>query len=97
MNNEDPVNVKTDGSQSFKYKSSLIGESAAVGGNRVFKNVKIVVPLKYLSNFWRSLEIPFINYKINLKLNWCKNRVMSTIVDTTFKINTKLHVPIVTV
>ena len=60
--------------------------------------MKIDVPLKYLSNFWRSSEIPLINYKINLKLNWCKDCVMSTIADTTFKIiNTKLYVPIVTV
>ena len=61
MNNGNPVNVTTDGSSSFKYKSSFIGESTAVGGNRVFKNVRIAVPLKYLSNFWRSLETPLIN------------------------------------
>ena len=63
--------------------------------NGVFKDVKIAVPLKYLSNFWRSLEMPLINCKIHLELNWTK--VMSTIADTTFKItNTKLYVPIVT-
>ena len=56
-----PDNVSTANSTSFKYKSSFIGESTAVGGNRVFKDVKIAVPLKYLSNFWRSLEIPLIN------------------------------------
>ena len=61
MNNGNAVNVTTDGSSSFKYKSSFIGESTAVGGNRVFKNVRIAVPLKYLSNFWRSLETPLIN------------------------------------
>ena len=98
MNNENPFNVTTDGSLSFKYKSSLTGESTAVGGNRVFKNVKIAVPLKYLSNFWRPLEMPLINRKIHLELNWSKDCVMSsTIADTTFKIkNTKLYVPIVT-
>ena len=59
--------------------------------------MKIAVPLKYLSNFWRSLEIPLINCKIHLELNWTKDCVMSTIADTTFKItNTKLYVPIVT-
>ena len=46
-----PGNVSTANSTSFKYKSSFIGESTAVGGNRVFKNVKIAVLLKYLSNF----------------------------------------------
>ena len=65
--------------------------------NGVFKDVKIAVPLKYLSNFWRSLEMPLINCKIHLELNWTKDCVMSTIADTTFKItNTKLYVPIVT-
>ena len=97
MNNGNPVNVTADGFSSFKYKSSFIGESTAVGGNRVFKNIKIAVPLKYLSNFWRSLEMPLINCKIHLELNWSKECVMSAIADTTFKItNTRLYVPIVT-
>ena len=61
-----------------------------------FKNVKIVVPLKYLSNFRRSLETPLIYCKINPELNWTKNSVMLTIADTTFKItNTKIQAPIV--
>ena len=97
MNNGNPANVTTDDSRSPKHKSSLIGESTAVDGNKVFKDVKIAVPLKYLSNFWRSLEMPLINCKIHLELNWSKDCVMSTIADTTFKItNTKLYVPIVT-
>ena len=41
--------------------------------NGVFKDVKIAVPLKYLSNFWRSLEMPLINCKIHLQLNWGKD------------------------
>ena len=66
--------------------------------NGVFKNVKISIPLKYLSSFWRSLEIPLINCKIHLELNWSNDCVMSTIANTKFKItNTKLYVaPIVT-
>ena len=51
-----PDNVSTANSMPFKYKSSSIGESTVVAGNRVFKDVKIAVPLKYLSNFWRLLE-----------------------------------------
>ena len=46
-----PDNVSNNNSASFKYKSSFIGKSIAVDSNRVFKNVKIAVPLKYLSNF----------------------------------------------
>ena len=94
MNNGNPANVTTDDSRSPKHKSSLIGESTAVDGNKVFKDVKIAVPLKYLSNFWRSLEMPLINCKIHLELNWSKDCIMSTIADTTFKItNTKLYDP----
>ena len=88
-------NGKAD-SSSFKYKSSFFKPLTAAD-NRVFKNVKIAVPLKYLSNFWRSLEMPLINCKIHLELNWSKDCVMSTFIATTFKItNTNLYVPIVT-
>ena len=46
----------------LKYKVALIGETAdAVNNNSFVKNTKIVVSLKYLSNFWRSLEMPLIN------------------------------------
>ena len=98
MNNRNPVSVTTDGLSSFKYKSSFKRELTAVGGNKVFKNVKIAVPLKYLSNFWRSLEMPLINCKIHLELNWSKDCVMSTTDEAQFKItNTKFYyVPIVT-
>ena len=91
-------NVATDDSSSFKYKSSLLGESTADTANRKFKDVKVVVPLKYLTNFFRSLKIPLINCKIHLELSWNKDCVMSTIDGaTTFQIkNTKLYVPIVT-
>ena len=59
--------------------------------------MKINVPLKYLCNFWRSLEMPLINCEVHLDINWSKDCVISTIVDTTFKItNTTLYVLIVT-
>ena len=89
--------VSVDNSTSFKCKSSFIGESTVVGGNRVFKDGKIALSLKYLTNFWRSLEMPLINCKIHLEVNWTKDCAMSTTVYATFKItNTKLYVPIVT-
>ena len=63
--------------------------------NGIFKNVKIAVPVKYLSNSWRSLEIPLINCEIHLELDWTKDCVMSTISYTKLKItNTKMHVPV---
>ena len=54
----------------FNYKSSLLGKANDANGNdRSLKNAKIVVPLKYLSNYFRSLEMPLINSKIHLELN----------------------------
>ena len=44
--------------------------------NNLTKNVIIVVPLKYLSNFWRSLNIPLINCEVELILTWFKNCVL---------------------
>ena len=93
---ENPGNVFAANSTSFKYKPSFFKPLLAAD-NGVFKNVKIAVPLKYLSNFWRSLEMPLINCKIHLELNWSKDCVMSTIADSIFKItNSKLYLPIVT-
>ena len=73
-------------SSSFKYKSSLIT-------NR--NGVKIAVPLKYLSNFWRSLEMPLIKCKVELSLIWDPNCVLSILVGgSTFTITDgKLYVP----
>ena len=75
------------------------------------KKVEIVLPLKYLSNFWRSLDIPLINYEVSLTLTWSQNCVITSIerraitntqrdvspTGATFKItDKKLHVPVVT-
>ena len=64
----------------------------------VLRNVKIAGPLKYLSIFWRSLEIPLINCKMHLDLNWTNNCVMSNIDGNTKvkKTNTKFCVKVVT-
>ena len=68
--NNNPLNITLNNSSSFKYKASLLGKAIDADGNdRSLKNVKIVVPLKYLSNFFRSLEMPLINCKIHLELN----------------------------
>ena len=97
INNGNSANVVTDDSPSFTYKSSFIKESIAVNNNRVFKDLKMAVPLKCLSNFWKFLEMPLSNCKTHLELNWTKDCIMSTIAGTTFKTtNTKLYVPIVT-
>ena len=87
MTNHDDVH-------SFKYKADLIFDAET---NRTKKGVKIAVPLKYLSNFWRSLEMPLINCKVELSLTWYENYILSSAgTATTFVItDTKLYVPIV--
>ena len=50
------------------YKAKFLENTEAVGANRIFKNATIALQLKYLSNFWRSLEMPLINCKIEFKL-----------------------------
>ena len=75
-------------SSSFKYKSSLIT-------NR--NDFKIAVPVKYLSNFWRSLKISLINCKVELSLTLLPNCVLCNLVGTSTFIITdaKFYVPIV--
>ena len=53
----------TDGFESFKYMSKLFGNTEADNTNGILKNVTITVLLKHLSNFWWSLEMPFIKCK----------------------------------
>ena len=79
---------------SFKYKAA----NAVHDANSSAKDTKIVVPLKYLSNFWRSLEMSLINRKIHLELNWIKDFISSSARDSAkCKIaDAKLHVPKVT-
>ena len=63
--------------KSFKYEVKLLGiavaQPAPNAANGILKNATIVLPLKYLSNFCRSLEMPLINCKIELKLEWTKH------------------------
>ena len=79
---------------SFKYKASIVDNTE---NNGIKNGVKIAVPLKYLSNFWRSVEMPLINCKIKLSLNWIQKCLLTTANTAIFKITgPKLLVPIVT-
>ena len=91
------ANLTADNSSSLKYKISLLG-NPVVANNIARINVKVVVPLTYLSNFFRSLEMPLINCKIKLNLTWKKECVLSTDDgNAVFIINdTKMYVPVVT-
>ena len=83
-----------DNAPSFKYKASNIGNTE---NNGTKDGVKIAVPLKYLSNFWRSLEMPLINCKVELSLKWYERCLLTAATTATFKItDAKLYVPIVT-
>ena len=91
------ANLTVNNSSSFKYKVSLLGDPVVDGG--IAKtSVKVVVLLKYLSNFFRSLEMPLVNCKIKLKLTWKKECVLSTDTGQAVFIinNTKMYVPVVT-
>ena len=56
------------------------------------------MPIKYLSNFWRTLEMPLINCEINLILTWSEDCVISSATGETKlkKTDTKLYVAVVT-
>ena len=89
-------NLTQNNSDSFKYKVELLGDPVhAVSIAR--RNVKVVVPLKYLSNFFRSLEMPLINCKIKLNLTWKKGYVLPNQAGAAvFIINdTKMYVQVV--
>ena len=86
-------------SESFKYKAALVGKTKKFADQKSsVKDTKIVVSLKHLSNFWRSLEMPLINFKVHLELNWIEDCILSSAADSAkFEItDAKLHVPIVT-
>ena len=109
---DQPSNPLSTNSESFKYKTSITGNTYNVDddddnydANKVVKNeTEIVIPLKYLSNFWRSLHIPLTNCEVEIILTWTKNYVLA---DMTVANNpptglefqtkdTKLYVPVVT-
>ena len=69
--------ANTDDFKSFMYKSKLLENTEGDGANGILKLATIAVSLKYLSNFWRSLEMPLINCKVELKPKWTKYCVLS--------------------
>ena len=97
-NNNAIVNfTENDLTDSSNFKVKMTGQTADDG----IKNVKIMVLLKYLSNFWRTPEMPLSNCEISLILIWSANCVIvSTNVanqNAIFAItDTKLYVPVVT-
>ena len=82
---------------SFNFKVKFTDQT----GNNVTKDVEIMVPLKYLRNFWRTLEMPLINCEVNLILTWSSTCVPAATGDANQNVkfaitNTKRYVPVVT-
>ena len=69
------IHYSIRGSKSFDYKTSITWR---LEGNNTEKEVEIVVSLKYLSSFWKTLDIPLINCEINLILTWSENCVITS-------------------
>ena len=92
---KDDPNDNLTGSKSFKCKVKITGKTHADGNT---KDVEIIVPLKYLSNFWRALEMPLVNCEVNLILTWSEDCVITNSTgEEKFAITeTKFYVPVVT-
>ena len=78
---DEPSDPLSSNSESFKYKTSIAGKTPE--DNNLFTNAKLVIFSKYLSNFWRSLNIPLINCEIELiltlfKMGWGSKKAPST-------------------
>ena len=86
----DTFNDNNSQGKSFEYKTKVIGKTPARSpqqGNPgdteqpvqlpvPYLNVQVTTPLKYFSNFWRSVHLPFIYCKIKLHLSWTKYFVL---------------------
>ena len=96
LNNPATANYNTDpiiNFESFKYKSSITrktsnanqenDENTEQGNAKIEKNLEIVVPLKYLRNFWKTLHMPLINCEVSLNLTWPENCVLTNIATQT--------------
>ena len=77
LNNANAIvdfNGSSHNSKSFKYKQKITGVTDVSRA----KNVEIMAPLKYLSNFWRTLEMSLINCEINLILTWSEKCIIAS-------------------
>ena len=71
---EGNINYSLKDSKSFDYQASIVGSVAAAILTK--EAVEIVIPLKHLSNFWSTLNIPLINWEIELIFTWSENCVL---------------------
>ena len=89
--------ANTNNNNSFKFKQPVTGQT----GNDGTKDVEITIPLKYLSNFWRTLGMSLIHCEITLHLTCSKKSILVAVTAANqvlkFRVaDTKLYVPVVT-
>ena len=80
-------NVRVVNSNTFKYKNKIIGNTynvdAGAAGYDANKNgtqtIELAIPLKYLVNFWRALNMPLISCEVSLELKWNKNCIITSL------------------
>ena len=80
--NNNFANRNVVNSNTFKYKNKIIGDAAAAGydaNKNGTQEVEIAIPLKYLGNFWRALNMPLISCEISLELKWNKNCIITSL------------------
>ena len=73
-------NNRTTTSKSFEYRTKVIGKTLA---DHDILDTKVIVALKYLSNFKRFLNLPLINCEVELNLSWIKNFIISEMLNNT--------------
>ena len=80
-------NIKVVNSNAFKYKNKITGNTynlnATDDGYDVNKEgretIELAIPLKYLGNFWRALNMPLISCEVSLELKWNKNCIITSL------------------
>ena len=86
-NDDNGLNKNVINSESFKYKISVTRSTYNVAltagdydaNKEGTKNVEIAVPLKHLSNFWKTLDVPLISCEVSLALSWSANCVITSL------------------
>ena len=81
-NNDNTVNSNT-----FRYKNKIIGNTSnvaadaedSIANENGTQNIELAIPLKYLGNFWRALNMPLISCEVSLELKWNKNCVITSL------------------
>ena len=91
----DKSNNDITNSESFKLKARITGRALVDDST---KDAETAVSFKYLSSFWRTLEMSLINCEINLVLTWSESSVITNSIGVELFtiINIKLYVPVVT-